>query len=401
MSAPSHDGNGDLPQEVLVRIFHFLPIKTRSRFACVNHAWRGAACVDAVQCRIKKSHIPSYLHVALPDESAQLAAAACPVVSLARSAELMWAPATGRVLESMPSLERLAFSSMASEALPDGLESLRSLTNLQSLQMNIVDAAPVLEAMPSVPATMTDLELHLHGDNWSEDVLERITGEIGSQAVQLRHLSLRCSHASVYKASEQMQHLTRLSALTSLRVGPNAEDSTPKASPLGFPRLPGFLGAMPNLRYLDISIADVAQHASITAINFDPIAKIPEVDLTLRADTSIREIFTLPAALATVTGLTRLALHSFAFEDPGGWVTHGCFDVGPLAACKALRRLELRLRTWGAEHCEAFQVGGLELLSQLRWLEVSVAAPLLSLPQGFAPPQVRTQEGKGGSGDVG
>lgn len=92
----------ELPQEALVRVFHFLPIKQRSRLACVSKAWRQASLVDAVQVKLQKQHVPSYLHVALPDGSSQMQAAACPMMSLARSADITWASAvTSQLLESM------------------------------------------------------------------------------------------------------------------------------------------------------------------------------------------------------------------------------------------------------------------------------------------------------------
>lgn len=179
----------ELPQEALVRVFHFLPIKQRSRLACVSKAWRQAATVDAVQVKLQKQHVPSYLHVTLPDGAAQLQAAACPLMSLARSAELTWASAaTSTLLESMPSLERLAFTSMASvpqpldgAAEPSGLQSLKSLTNLQSLQLNMCHPAPMLEAVPSVASTLREIELHLTGENWQTSVLDKIANQLGSQ----------------------------------------------------------------------------------------------------------------------------------------------------------------------------------------------------------------------------
>jgi hypothetical protein len=104
----------DLPQEALVRIFHFLPIKVRSRLACVSQNWRSASIVDAVTVRLKDSHVPHYLHVALPDGAAQQQAAVCPIMSLARSADITWASAaTGSLLQSMPSLEVSSLSSAA------------------------------------------------------------------------------------------------------------------------------------------------------------------------------------------------------------------------------------------------------------------------------------------------
>lgn len=92
----------ELPQEALVRVFHYLPIKQRSRFSCVCKAWRQASLVDAVQVKLQKQHVPSYLHVALPDGAAQLQAANCPMMSLARSADITWASSvTNQLLESM------------------------------------------------------------------------------------------------------------------------------------------------------------------------------------------------------------------------------------------------------------------------------------------------------------
>lgn len=108
----------ELPQEALARLFHFLPIKDRSRLSCTCQSWRTASLVDAVSIKLKESHVPHYLHVALPDGAAQLQAASCPIMSLARSADITWASAaTGSLLQSMPSLEvRLAFEQQSSLA---------------------------------------------------------------------------------------------------------------------------------------------------------------------------------------------------------------------------------------------------------------------------------------------
>jgi len=195
-------GGEELPSETLVRVFHFLPIKQRSKLACVARSWRQAASVDAVSVKLKETHVPTYLHVALPDGAAQLQAAACPLMSLARSADLTWASAaTGQLLESMPSLERLAFTSMASGPLafecaePSGLHSLKSLTNLQSLQLNISDAAPVLEAAGAAPHTLRDIELHLTGENWQTSVLDQIATLLGSQVP-----SQHAQHISIFQS---------------------------------------------------------------------------------------------------------------------------------------------------------------------------------------------------------
>lgn len=92
-------------------------------------------------------------------------------------------------------LQRLAFTSMSSMPLEaaseSGLQRLSSLKNLQSLQLNVHDAGPVLEAVPSVPGTLRSLELHLTGDNWQSSVLDKIATQLGSQ---------------VNQASERYQH---------------------------------------------------------------------------------------------------------------------------------------------------------------------------------------------------
>ncbi|WIA35208.1 hypothetical protein OEZ86_003671 [Tetradesmus obliquus] len=375
----------ELPQEALVRVFHFLPIKQRSRFACVCQSWRQASTVDAVQVKLQKQHVPSYLHVALPDGAAQMQAAACPLMSLARSADLTWssAAATGTLLESMPSLERLAFTSMSSVPQPvdssSGLQSLKSLTNLQSLQLNTSDAAPLLEAMPSVPHSVREIELHLTGEDWQTSALDKIADQLGSQATRLRSLVLRCSHASVYAATEPLESLSRLTRLTSLFMGPNPEDIFPHSSPLGFPRLPNFLRGLQHLQHLDISVADSAAAASLPGMGFDPIRHIPDVKLTLRADTSIRAVSRLPASIAAVAGLSSLTVQAFTFEDPGGWCTSANFDLAPLQSCKKLRYLELQLGTWECEHCETFELPGLQELSQLQSLKVLITSRFVSL----------------------
>lgn len=369
------------PQEVLVAIFHNLPIKDRCRLACISQSWATAAQVDSVSLKLKESYVPDYLHVALPDSSTQQQAAACPIMSLARSADITWASAaTGSLLQSMPSLERLAFTSMNSMPLDaasdsSGLQRLSSLKNLQSLQLNVHDAGPVLEAVPSVPGTLKSLELHLTGDNWQSNVLDKIATQLGSQASQLQSLVLRCSHASVYAATESMESLSKLAALTSLRMGPNPEDIFPHSSPLGFPRLPSFLGSLVRLQQIDICMADSATVASLSGLDFTPLQHIPHVKITLRADTSIRAVAHLPASLSRLTGLTQLTVQGFTFEDPGGWCTTAYFDMGVLASNRRLKTLDLQLVTWECEHCEGFELQALDRLTQLHSLNVCVAAP--------------------------
>ncbi|KAF6264354.1 hypothetical protein COO60DRAFT_177559 [Scenedesmus sp. NREL 46B-D3] len=253
--------------------------------------------------------------------------------------------------------------------------------NLQSLQLNTSDAAPLLEAMPSVPHSVREIELHLTGEDWQTNALDKIAGQLGSQATRLRSLVLRCSHASVYATTEPLESLSRLTGLTSLRMGPNPEDIFPHSSPLGFPRLPSFLQTLQHLQHLDISIADSAASASLPGMSFAPIRHIPDVKLTLRADTSIRAVQQLPASIATVSGLSSLTVQAFTFEDPGGWCTHAHFHLGPLASCQQLRHLELQLATWECEHCEAFELPGLQELSQLQRLKVSVTSRFVSLGQ--------------------
>lgn len=128
------------------------------------------------------------------------------------------------------------------------------------------------------------------------------------QASQLQSLVLRCSHASVYAATESMESLSKLTALTSLRMGPNPEDIFPHSSPLGFPRLPSFLASLSLLQHIDISMADSATTASLSVLDFTPIRHVPDVKITLRADTSIRAVAHLPASISSVAGLTGLTV---------------------------------------------------------------------------------------------
>ena len=128
------------------------------------------------------------------------------------------------------------------------------------------------------------------------------------KACQLRSLVLHCSHASVYAATQSMESLSRLTALTSLRMGPNPEDIFPHTSPLGFPQVPSFIGSLLRLREVDISMADSATTASLTALDLWPISHVPDVKLTLRADTSIRTVAHLPASISSVTGLNQLTV---------------------------------------------------------------------------------------------
>jgi hypothetical protein len=116
-------------------------------------------------------------------------------------------------------------------------------------------------------------------------------------------------------------------------------------------------------------------------MSFEPIRHIPDVKLTLRADTSIRAVQRLPASIAAVAGLSSLTVQAFAFEDSGGWSTSANFNLGHLASCKKLHHLELQLGTWECEHCEAFELPGLQELSQLSSLKVLVTSRFVSLGQ--------------------
>lgn len=87
-----------------------------------------------------------------------------------------------------------------------------------------------------------------------------------------------------------------------------------------------------------------------------------------------------------LSGLIRLTIQSFTFEDPGGWNTHAYFDLRPLKTCHKLRQLHLQLGTWECEHCEAFELPGLSDLSQLNSLKVAVGSRFI--PQGQANAQV-------------
>lgn len=105
-----------------------------------------------------------------------------------------------------------------------------------------------------------------------------------------------------------MESLSRLTRLTSLRMGPNPEDIFPHSSPLGFPRLPSFISALGCLQQIDISLADSAAVASLSDVNFTPIRNVPDVKITLRADTSVRAVAHLPASLSCVKGLTEVTV---------------------------------------------------------------------------------------------
>jgi hypothetical protein len=128
------------------------------------------------------------------------------------------------------------------------------------------------------------------------------------QAAQLRSLLLRCSHASVFAATQPMESLSRLTGLTSLRMGPNPEDVSQHRSPLGFGRLPSFISALSGLQHLDIAMADSPAPASLSSLDFTPLRAIPDVKLTLRADTSCRAVAHLPRSLSSVAGLSSLTV---------------------------------------------------------------------------------------------
>jgi hypothetical protein len=105
-----------------------------------------------------------------------------------------------------------------------------------------------------------------------------------------------------------MESLSRLTSLTSLRMGPNPEDVCQHSSPLGFPRLPAFLAGLGRLQCLDISMADAPSAAPLSSVCFEPLRAIPDVKLTLRADTSLRSVAHLPPSLSAVTGLSSLTV---------------------------------------------------------------------------------------------
>jgi hypothetical protein len=105
-----------------------------------------------------------------------------------------------------------------------------------------------------------------------------------------------------------MESLSKLTALTSLRMGPNPEDIFPHTSPLGFPRLPSFLRSLSLLQHIDISMADSATVASLSGLDFTPIRNVPDVKITLRADTSVRAVAHLPQSLSCIRGLTMLTV---------------------------------------------------------------------------------------------
>lgn len=128
------------------------------------------------------------------------------------------------------------------------------------------------------------------------------------QAYRLQSLVLRCSHASIYADTQSMESLSKLLALTSLRMGPNPDDQTRQRSPLGFARLPSFISALSGLQHLDITMADAPTSASLSTLDFAPIQHLPNVKLVLRADTSIRVVTSLPSSLAQVTGLRELVV---------------------------------------------------------------------------------------------
>jgi hypothetical protein len=68
-------------------------------------------------------------------------------------------------------------------------------------------------------------------------------------------------------------------------------------------------------------------------------------------------------------------------QDAGGWSNHGAFDAALLAGLPRLRDLTLGLRTWGCEHADALELQGLDRLTQLRRLVVTVTGAPAGLPQ--------------------
>jgi hypothetical protein len=197
-------------------------------------------------------------------------------------------------------------------------------------------------------------------------------------------------------------------------------------------RPPAVLGALPALATAELALRDHAR-APLVAQTFEGLAALPDVALALHAGAGggwsggsgggagegalPRVVVDLPPRLCAVTGLRRLALDGFSFQvrgrvvpggqlqrrpgrrraprrpvpdlprprsaparrppaqDAGPWSTSAAFDASPLAALPHLRALAVRLSTWGCEHADALEVLGLEALTRLSCLDVSVAGP--------------------------
>jgi hypothetical protein len=131
---------------------------------------------------------------------------------------------------------------------------------------------------------------------------------------------------------------------------------------------------MKHLQFVDLSMADSASSATLSHISFEAIRHIPDIKLSLRADTSIRAVSQLPASISALSSLSSLTIRAFAFEDPGGWCTHALFSVSVLASCSQLKQLDLQLGTWECEHCEAFELLGLQQLTQLQSLKINISS---------------------------
>lgn len=418
---PQHQDQ-HLPDEVLVRVLHHLSLEQRSHVSRVSRAWRAAASVDAASIRVIDEdadrpeasggwQLPGFSYdIELHSEAAQRHAVASPIVSgLTRSASLALRPSTPELLRRMGRLQQLTLSTddprLAAAALPPPA----SVVHLELLLgagccredasetrgrhhpdclMRPLPQSSMAAAGPAAAAAAAAADMfHECNKAWTSEALGEVARLLSAGAPQLRSLSLRCGGAAAFQdAGQALEPLGGLAALTRLRVGPlalpaaDAGEPPSQQPPLAFERPPAFLERLSELSELDIPLADSAASPIEGQAFAGAVARVAGAALSLRADGSPRMVAALPPRICSVQGLTRLSVHSFCFEDVGGWSSLGVFDASPLAGLPHLSELRLSLRTWGCEHLEALTLLGLESLTQLRKLAVSVTgAPCAAL----------------------
>ncbi|GBF96959.1 hypothetical protein Rsub_09039 [Raphidocelis subcapitata] len=419
-----------VPEEVLARVAQRLSLRDRCRAACASRAWRAAAAVDAPALLGDDGAAAAaqgeLRHLSLSSGDAQWAAARAPSVRLlARSAELSVRPSTSALLPRLKSLRRLALTGSKPASFLDFVPPPRTVVSLSLALLERGSGrgsssgggrsargsgsgggscggrrgrrsgsgsgsgsarpragwrrARRSEAGTAAPSRPRPRGLSIAVESaWDQPALGEVCRRLADGAPQLRALELRCASSALF--AESGAALAPLGALTSLSkvvLGPAPEGPARGAppSPLGFARPPAFLARLPALAEAELALADSAE-SPIELADFAPLARLPEVALALRADTGPSGIAcALPPGLAAVTGLTRLSVHAFSFEDVGGWRNAAAFDASPLAALPSLRELSLALRNWGCEAADVLLLRGLEGLTRLRTLGVAVSVP--------------------------
>jgi hypothetical protein len=326
----------DIPDSVLAHVAQWLPLADRACVSCTSRAWRRAAPVDAAQLlplgRATHAHRGCalaggpLLHIDLQTCRQQQQAAASPLACLALSASLTVTPSTRPLLAAASRLRTLRLHSADPGALLRALPPPSSVTSLELLLSCCASGSSHLASEPAATSAGAAVSAAA-AEAWTHENLSAIALSLGAGAPQLRSLAVRCSAAAFFEADgAALQVLGALGGLTCLALGPapapaaaaahthNPQQSADGGTPLlGFSRPPAWLDLLPELQQLELHLADSAA-APIEGAALDRAGRVPDASLVLRADAGPRVVAALPAQLAAVTGLTRLAVQSFGFE---------------------------------------------------------------------------------------